>query len=134
MLDSATYEASQYDQDLSTEFKESRAERAWLRWIEVFSKREWSLPLEVAVDWNAGIVRTRDGRYGCLEDVEECLYERGEAESFIPKPRPPIAEYVTTNAWQDLADCAGSLDGVPATERKALIDARLGQGKFREQL
>jgi putative restriction endonuclease len=45
-----------------------------------------------------------------------------------------VSTYLNKLPYEDLTAAQASLDNLPETTRKAIIDARLGQGKFREEL
>ncbi|WMW80117.1 HNH endonuclease signature motif containing protein [Undibacterium cyanobacteriorum] len=43
-------------------------------------------------------------------------------------------QYIPSSSYEDITLASSSLDGVPETTRKSIVDARLGQGVFRENL
>ena len=136
LRDSETYAAYLRRDVLSQRFNQQRPEKAWLEWTENFSQRLRSPKLEVWVDRNSGIFRegTRD-RFGYLADVEDCLHygvHVGGSSSAMKKPRHEVD--LTPDIQAELHSCKASYENEPETEREAIIAARLGQGRFRDDL
>ena len=135
LIDSATYAASQNKRDLKQEFRVSRAEDGWLRWHEHTESQTWGNPFTVRIDWASKVVaRENLGEYCCLEDVEACLYGRDEKGQFIHKRQPTSLVTRPVTPLADITEAQAELDALPETERRATIDARLGQGKYRQEL
>jgi hypothetical protein len=134
LQDSSTYQAILAGRNLEGEFQKPRAEACYLHWIQYFASKEWKW-IKVEVDPASRVVRTQDGFYCLLEDVQCCLCERDNQGIFHSKTSfaaHPTGESV--DAYNDILSAKASLETVTETERRVLIDARLGQGKFREEL
>lgn len=135
--DSETYAAAMRREKLWERFDASRAVPGWLRWTHKFSSQTPATPEAVLVDWSSGVFRQKSlSNFGCVIDVAACLWTRTEAGQW-EKMVGAGTDRITTNgrsAWDDLNDSQHSYLAEPETTKMALVDARLGQGKFRDQL
>ncbi len=135
LRDSDTYRACLRGERLGNRFNAANAHRAWLIWIEQFRPLTLMHPHEVAIDWDSGVFhQVGTSCFGCISDVLSCVYDSPKRERLI---LPPAAARESICASDPEADIA-ALQSVLATEepstREALIQARRGQGNFREQL
>lgn len=135
LRDSDTMAACIRGESLALRFSSGRAQPGWLIWVEDFSARRDMLPHEVLVDWEGGVfcqAGTRD--FGCLSDVRHCLYAAPSRRS--PLLTAPAAGSTATyrDADADLAALRTELEAAEPTTREALIQARRGQGRFRDDL
>lgn len=135
--DSETYAAAMRGERLWERFDATRAVPGWLRWTHDFSSQTPAAPEAVLVDWASGVFRQESlSNFGCLTDVAACLSTRTEAgrwEKLIGPAKDPVLTS-WRSAWDDLNAGQASYEADPETTRQALVDARLGQGRFREEL
>lgn len=135
MRDSDTFAAYGRGERLSGKFIASRAQQGWLIWIENFSKNVLISPHEVGVDWVSGVfhqIGTKD--YGCVSDVRDCLYDSRQRKNLLRPATNVATNRAHTDAETDIAALRPVLDLEEPTTREALIQARRGQGIFRDQL
>jgi hypothetical protein len=91
-------------------------------------------PLKVSVDFEAKVVCWDKGStklYGDLCDFEFCLFHLKDgvySRDGGPKPVP------VSNLITDLQEAEARFMDLDSTSRKQLIDARIGQGQFRQGL
>jgi hypothetical protein len=136
-------------ESLAAKFQDTRAVEAWLQWINGFERRVavHAPASHILVDWHAGVFRQNiDGpseqwSYGCVADVEHAIYDRPtrSGRQLIKSPHGPSAvaqvpEQGLSDPLTDIRIAEPSLAAETPTTRQALIDARLGQGVFRESL
>ena len=135
MRDSDTFAAYLRGERLGDKFRGDRAQQGWLIWIENFSRRELIPPHEVAVDWISGVFhQVGTTCYGCVSDVVSCLYDSRSRKNLLPAPAPVSAAPIYRDAEADIESQRAHLEQTEPTTREALIQARRGQGMFREQL
>lgn len=134
--DSDTYAAAKRGDDLSKRFSLQRSVKAWLKWTHNFSQHTPAMPECIWVDWSSGVFKQElTEHYGCLSDVNDCLWGRDDDGQWFKLTTPMSCQpSEPRNAMEDFETCIASYKDEPETTRKALIDARLGQGKFRESL
>ncbi len=148
---SKTYAAANNGEDLAGLFVESRAAAGWLQWVDKTEGRDkiYGLPVQVLVDWESGVFRrTSEGSnipfvYGCIDDVEHGLFDRKERDGRIllqmhsdghARDQKNSESEASCDLLADLKTAETSLANESETTRKTLIEARLGQGAFRESL
>jgi hypothetical protein len=134
--DSETYEACTKNDRLSARFDPSRAQTGWLIWIEYFRPQIvfWR-PLEVAVDWASGVFRqVGTDCYGCISDVRNCLYAQPTRKERMLSPAIVANAIVSLDAEADIAALRDELEREDPSTREALIQARRGQGRYRDDL
>jgi hypothetical protein len=138
LRDSETYAAAIAGTPIWTRFSKSRAIHATARWTENFNQQIPSLPWTVLVDRQSGIFFDQFYKtYGFLADIESCLtFDEEESASRAParNKKPAYQEDRDSAVEDDLQSCAASYANAPETERQAIIAARRGQGRFRQEL
>lgn len=135
--DSATYAAFSRGEKIGAKFNQARAIPGQLRWRDrMHPVPEDAQPKPILLDLESGVFRdAEDGSFGCVEDVRQCFFVRSEDGKWNPfsgVQRPTDSPHFT--AEEDIAKAAGQLALVEETTRTALIEARLGQGKYRRNL
>jgi hypothetical protein len=147
--ESDTFAAAMKGENLAAKFQDSRAVEAWLQWITGFQRgvADPAPASHILVDWNAGVFRQNIDRprklwsYGCVADVEHAIYDRPTIVGRrLLQSHPGLGNIAqtedprSTDPITDIRIAEPSLASVDSTTRQTLIDARLGQGTFRESL
>lgn len=148
---SETFLAATAGKDLAAEFDETRAVVAWLQWVEAFrgGATHFGPSTQAFVDWESGVFRTAKAdadtpwAYGCLGDVQHGLFNQRGLQGAV-QLQPPAGDRLKANLSQAVVNSGDPLTDIrlaeeslakePETTRKTLIDARLGQGAFRDSL
>jgi hypothetical protein len=135
--DSDTYAAFIRGEKIGDGFDKSRAIPGQLRWTDRMRPTpEEAPPCPILFDVASGVFReSASGRFGFISDVANCLFVRAETgkwEQFLPSCPQGKPEYFS--AEEDIARAHEQLAQVGETTRSALIQARRGQGQYRQNL
>ncbi len=135
LLESDTFAAAKRGDVLSARFDSRNAQQGWLRWLKNLSHGTLSDPHEVSVDWVSGIFQqVGTESYGCIADVITCLYESPSGRRRLQPPASATRDPSPSDPEADIQACKAMLDQETPSTREALIQARRGQGKFRNEL
>lgn len=122
---------------LGNRFSQDSAEKGILTWYCNAARTHLSDPHPVLVDWAHEIFQEiSTGMFGKVSDVKQCLNIKGPSKARVPTREGVEDSNVPTwmDVLKDIQENEASFANESETVKKAIIDARLGQGKFRESL
>ena len=134
---SETYQAFLRLEKIGAKFDRSRALSGELRWIEKMRPYQKNAPpCPVLMDVAGGVFcDPSDGSFGCSIDVMHCFFIQAESDKWEPFAQSVRKEQSGHfSAEEDIARASEKLAEVDETTRTTLIEARRGQGKYRNDL
>jgi len=129
---SVTYQASCKGTDLKSLFDPKREVEGVLVWVEDRKKQENEI-FPVLVDETSGIIKSAGkGNYGCLEDVEGCLFRKSKDGTLIPWHE---SKRTTDEGWAAHTDEEiNASDSSKGTIGSGSSSQRIGQGHWRKRV